>query len=93
MTLTKLASILVGLLLCHTTMASGTDRQSTSGQEDPRRSGVSRSRASFKRAIVRRGESSYNERSVELHFQHHENRIGEKLLIELVVHRDPIFLC
>jgi hypothetical protein len=32
MTLTKVVSLLVGLLLCHTTIASGTDRQSTSGQ-------------------------------------------------------------
>jgi hypothetical protein len=42
--------------------------------------------------IVRRGESSCNERSAELHFQHQENRIGAKLPIELVVHRDPIFV-
>ena len=43
-------------------------------------------------AVVRRGESSYNERSVEFHFHHHGNRIGAKLPIEYVVQRDPIFV-
>ena len=42
--------------------------------------------------MARRGESSYHERSVELHFQHQEDRIGAKLPIERVVHCDPIFV-
>jgi hypothetical protein len=32
--------------------------------------------------MVRHGESSYNDRAVELHFQHQQNRIGAKLPIE-----------
>jgi hypothetical protein len=40
-------------------------------------------------AMVRRGETSHDERCVKLHFQHQKNRIGATLSIEYVVHCDP----